>query len=131
MKVTSNVQLAPGAMLAPQELVCWKMRRGRMRILRIRIGWLVALTKVMGWGALVVPTGTMPKSSRRGKTREGVDERMTTGPVKPVRLIKWGLPGALSAIAIFPVLVPGPAGVKVIAIEHVAPAGRGAPQSLV
>ena len=83
------------------------------------------LLKVTLMGALVVPTGILPKFKLVGA-------RFTPGmtPV-PVSAAFWGLPLALSVTDRLPARVPVLVGVKLTLILQLAPATRLAPQLLV
>jgi hypothetical protein len=89
---------------------------------------LPVLVSVTVCAALVVPTSVV-------KVSGPVAESETTGagaavPV-PVRVTDCGEPAALSASETDAVKVAADAGVKVIAIEHIAPAATDVPQVLV
>jgi len=82
------------------------------------------LLKVTLIGALVVPTGILPKFKLVGA-------RFTAGatPV-PVNAAFWGLPLALSVTDRVPLRVPVAAGVKLTLILQLAPAPKLTPQLL-
>lgn len=94
-------------------------------IVRLVIGSanLAALVKVEVFGALVLPTVTVPKFRIVGTS-------LTQVPV-PVRDAVWGLPVALSVTVTDPVMVCSFPGTKVTVIVQLAPAARLLPQLLV
>jgi len=83
------------------------------------------LLKVAFMGALVVPTGILPKFKLVGA-------RFTAGmtPV-PVNAALWGLPLALSVTDSVPARVPVLVGLKLTLILQLVPASKLGPQLLV
>ncbi len=127
VNVTLTEQLAPGATLAPQVLVCAKSL-----LLVPVVAMLVmvsaaspAFERVKDLGALEVLTCWFPNERLVG-------ERLTAGAVPvPVRLTICGLPLASSVTVIAPLLVPVAVGVKVTLIAQFPPAATELPQELV
>lgn len=82
------------------------------------------LVNVTVCAALVVPTTWLPKVRLSA-------ERLTSGPVAmavPVRLIRFGLLGALLVMVMLPVRIPTAVGVNVTLIVQLAPAAKLLPQ---
>src|ERR1035437_10307219 len=86
---------------------------------------LPELVRVIIWAELVVPTDWLPKERLEGET-------LTVEVVQaPETLTVWGLPVALSAMAMAAMRVPAAVGLKVTLMVQLAPAATLDPQLLV
>jgi hypothetical protein len=115
VKVTSIVQLAPAATLAPHVLVCAKSPL--IPMLPIVSAVLAVLLRLIACAPLLVPTNWFPND-------RGLGDRVTVDatPV-PVKATVCGLPLALSFMVSVPLLVPVAVGVKVtLIVQFVSPA---------